>query len=77
MTRTPLSDDEFQTRKDELDEIARTIDLWSATPKTKEQKKLIKELNEKLHAALYLIECDFLETKLAYYTQIRDVIKQS
>lgn len=71
-----LTDEQFSEKKSELDSLARSIDLWQATPMSKLKSEKIAFLFTELQDQMYEIECQFLELKLSKYREIYELIKK-
>lgn len=71
-----MTKQELEKKRDELDELARKVDVLVSLPlgadKEEEVGKLFHELEGKLNA----IDIHFLETKIAYYQKVYDVVKK-
>lgn len=72
---TMLGPKEFEAKKEELDTLARSIDIWKQATITSKQKQKVDALLERLQAETYELECAFLERKLAIFNDILAVYK--
>ena len=70
-----LSREEYKAKHEELQALARAVDLWKTTPQSAVQKKKTQAILERLQAETFAHECSFLEIKLEIFTDLLAVLK--
>ena len=71
-----LTEQQFTDKKKELDKLAKSIDIWTGVDMNDEKQSRIEQLFNDMQNAMYELECDFLETKLAFFEEIYKKIKE-
>lgn len=71
-----LKNREFSQKKQELDGLAKNIDIWMGTPMTDDKKERVNYLFKKLNKQLTELDCQYLLTKLTVYKEIYEELKK-
>lgn len=71
-----LTDEEFETKRKELEKLTVGIDLWQGTEISKEKEETIQALFDDLAANLAALDCAYLEAKLKTHQEVYDLLKE-
>lgn len=70
-----LTTKEFEEKRQELEKLAYSVDLWSGTPMSDAKKDRIQFLFNELERDLRRLDCEYLLAKLAKYKEISAELK--
>lgn len=71
-----LTNKQFSQKKQELEALAKNIDIWMGTPMTEDKQSKVDFLFKKLNKQLTELDCQYLETKLTVYKEIYEELKK-
>lgn len=66
---------EIEFKKKELDDLAKSVDLWLATPMSEKKEKKVQKLFIELQEKMDEIDCQYLQLKLDAYHKIYETLK--
>ena len=72
---TILSKEDFDKKKEQMDALLVSIDLYSSVEQTKETQVTAQDLLDDLAKNLYALDCAYLDAKVQTYTELVELLK--
>jgi exonuclease V gamma subunit len=71
-----LTKEEFQAKQKELESLNASIEIWSNSNISKENKKLINDMMNNLAKDLYALDCAYILKTIEVYSEALEIMKK-